>query len=103
MRALARATEKHLGQAIVIENRPGVGGALAPVQMAATAKPDGHTVAQIPLTVFRYPFARKTTFDPANDLTYIINLSGYTFGVVVSAKSPWSTFGELLEDAKTNP
>src|SRR2546421_119626 len=53
MRALATATEKHLGQAIVIENRPGAGGTLGPLQMAANARPDGYAVAQIPITVFR--------------------------------------------------
>ena len=34
MRALASATEKHLGQSIVIENRPGGSGTLGPGQMA---------------------------------------------------------------------
>src|ERR1700740_2652052 len=62
MRALATATEKHLGQSIVIENRPGGSGTLAPGQMAATAKPDGYTIAQIPITIFRFPFMTKTTF-----------------------------------------
>jgi tripartite-type tricarboxylate transporter receptor subunit TctC len=103
MRALAAATEKHLGQSIVIENRPGAGGVLGPMQMAATAKPDGYTVAQIPITVFRYPFMRKTTFDPATDLTYLIGVTGYTFGVVVRKDAPWRTFHELLADAKSNP
>src|SRR5262250_1761780 len=92
MRALASATEKHLGQSIVIENRPGGSGILAPGQMAATAKPDGYTVAQIPITVFRLPFMQKTTFDPITDFTYIIGVSGYTFGVVVNSNGPWKTF-----------
>jgi len=103
MRALASATEKHLGQSIVIENRPGASGILAPGQMAATAKPDGYTVAQIPITVFRLPFMQKTTFDPTTDFTYIIGVSGYTFGVVVNANGPWKTFQELMADAKANP
>ena len=67
MRALASATEKHLGQSIMIENRPGGSGTLGPSQMAATEKPDGHIVAQIPITVFRFPFMQKTSFDPATD------------------------------------
>ena len=103
LRALASATEKHLGQSIVIENRPGGSGTLAPGQMAATAKPDGYTVAQIPITVFRLPFMQKTTFDPRTDFTYIIGVSGYTFGVVVRADAPWKTFRELIDDAKANP
>src|SRR5690242_5077240 len=68
LRALASATEKHLGQSITIENRAGAAGALGPMHMAANASPDGYTVAQIPITVFRAPFMMKTTFDPKEDL-----------------------------------
>ena len=103
MRALAAAAEKQLGQPIVIENKPGAGGVLGPLQMAASAAPDGYTIAQIPTTVFRFPAMRKTSFDPANDLTYIIGLAGYTFGVVVKGDAPWKTFGEFLAYAKANP
>jgi tripartite-type tricarboxylate transporter receptor subunit TctC len=103
MRALATATEKHLGQPIVVENRSGGSGTLGPGQMAATAKPDGYTIAQIPITIFRFPFMTKTTFDPATDFTYIIGVSGYTFGVVVRDDAPWKTFQELAADAKANP
>ncbi len=103
MRALATATEKHLGQSITIENRPGAAGTLGPIQMAATASPDGYTVAQIPITVFRAPFMSRTTFDPTRDLTYVIGLTGYTFGVVVREDSPWKTFRDFLADAKRNP
>src|SRR5712671_7880571 len=77
MRALASAAEKHLGQSIVIENRSGGSRTLGPGQMAATARPDGYTIAQIPITVFRYPFMRKTTYDPTKDFTYIIGVTGY--------------------------
>ena len=103
MRALAAATEKHLGQSIVIENRGGATGTLGPANMAATAKPDGYTVAQLPISIFRIPYIQKTSFDPARDFTYIIHLSGYTFGVVVRADAPWKTFEELLAYAKANP
>jgi len=103
MRALAAATEKHLGQSIVIENRPGAAGTLGPSNMAATARPDGYTVAQLPITVFRLPFIQKTTFDPTKDFTYIIHITGYTFGVVVKADAPWKTFDELIAYARANP
>jgi len=103
MRALASATEKHLGQSIVIENKPGAGGTIGPANMAAGAKPDGYTVAQLPITVFRIPFIQKTTFDPTKDFTYIIHITGYTFGVVVKADAPWKTFAELIDYARANP
>jgi tripartite-type tricarboxylate transporter receptor subunit TctC len=103
MRALASAAEKHLGQSIVVENRPGGSGTLGPGQMAATARPDGYTIAQIPITVFRFPFMTKTTFDPSTDFTYIIGVSGYTFGVVVRDDAPWKRFQDLTADAISNP
>jgi tripartite-type tricarboxylate transporter receptor subunit TctC len=103
MRALAGAAEKYLGQSIVVENRPGGSGTLGPGQMAATAKPDGYTIAQIPITVFRFPFMTKTSFDPATDFTYIIGVSGYTFGVVVRDDASWKTFRDLIADARANP
>src|SRR5262245_58388294 len=64
LRALATATERHLGRPLVIENRPGAGGALGPAQMASLAKPDGYTVAQLAITIFRLPFMSRTSFDP---------------------------------------
>jgi tripartite-type tricarboxylate transporter receptor subunit TctC len=103
LRALATATEKHLGQSVLVENRPGVGGVLGPMQMASGSKPDGYTISQLPITVFRYPFTTTTTFDPLSDLTYIMSVSGYTFGVVVKNDAPWASFPDLLADAKARP
>jgi tripartite-type tricarboxylate transporter receptor subunit TctC len=103
MRALASATEKYLKQKIIIENRPGASGVLGPQQVAQNAAPDGYTLVQIPITVLRLPFIRKTTLDPATDLTYIIGVSGYTFGVVVRGDAPWKSFRELIDYARANP
>ena len=103
LRALAESVGKQLGQRVVVENKPGVGGALAAQHMAATAKPDGYTVSQLPLGVFRLPHMVKTAFDPINDLTWILNIAGYQFGTSVRADSPWKTWDELLAFVKTNP
>jgi tripartite-type tricarboxylate transporter receptor subunit TctC len=103
LRALADATQKHLGQPVVIENKPGASGTLGAAQMAATAKPDGYTIAQMPVTMFRLPFMTKTSFDPTKDFTYIAGLTAYTFGVVVKSDSPWKTFKEFIAYAKANP
>ena len=47
--------------------------------------------------MFRDPYIQKTTFDPAKDFTYIIHLTGYTFGVVVRADAPWKTFNDMID------
>jgi tripartite-type tricarboxylate transporter receptor subunit TctC len=103
MRALAEATTKHLGQPVVIENKPGGSGTVGPATMAATARPDGYMLSQIPITVFRMPYIMKATWDPMTDFTYVIHTTGYTFGVVVKADSPWKTWQDFLAYAKANP
>jgi len=103
MRALAETTSKYLGQPVVIDNKAGGSGTVGGATMAATAKPDGYTVAQIPITIFRLPNMMKVTWDPLKDFTYIIHLTGYTFGVVVKADAPWKTWNEFVAYAKANP
>jgi tripartite-type tricarboxylate transporter receptor subunit TctC len=102
MRALAEATGKYLGQPVIIDNKPGAVGTLGAGAML-NAKPDGYTVTQIPLTVFRLPHLEKVPFDPLADLSYILGVSGYTFGVVVRADSPWTTWNDFVAYAKANP
>ena len=79
------------------------GGTLGPSSMAATAAPDGYTISQFPLGMLRMPHMRKVSFDPINDFSFIIGVSGYTFGFVVRADSPYKTFKDYLEAARKNP
>lgn len=103
MRALADAVSKVLPRKVVIDHRPGAGGALGPQQLAQTAKPDGYTLTQVALGVFRLPHMTKTTFDPLNDLTWILNVAGYEFGAMVRADAPWKTWKELVAYTRANP
>jgi tripartite-type tricarboxylate transporter receptor subunit TctC len=103
LRALAEATSKHLGQPILIVNQPGAGGTLGPGNMSQLAKPDGYTLAQFPMGMLRLPHMQKTVWDPIKDFTPIIGVTGYTFGVVVRADSPFKTFKEYLEAARQKP
>jgi len=103
LRVLAETTGKYLGQPVVVDNKSGGGGTVGPATMAATAKPDGYTVAQIPISVIRYPYMMKVNWDTLRDFTYIIHLTGYTFGVVVKADAPWKTWNEFIAYAKANP
>ena len=103
LRVLAESAAKHLGQRIIIENKPGAGGALAAQHMAANAKPDGYTVSQLALGVFRLPHMANTSFNPVNDLTWILNVAGYQFGTSVRADAPWKPWDELIAYAKKNP
>ena len=102
-RLLAELAGKHLGQTIVVENKPGGGGTTGPGTMALTAKPDGYTIAQYPMGMLRYPHMQKVQWDPIKDFTFIIGVSGYTFGLTVKSDSPYKTFNEYIEAARKAP
>ena len=102
-RRLGEVASKHLGQNLVIENRPGGSGNNGPTNMAKTAQPDGYTISQLTISAFRAPHIQKVDWHPINDFTYIIGLAGYTFGIVVKADSPFKSFNDLLTYARANP
>ena len=102
-RKLGEVTARHLGQPLVIENRPGGSGMNGPATMSKTARPDGYTISQLAISAYRMPYMQKVDWDPINDFTYIIGLAGYTFGIVVKADSPFKTFNDLLDYARANP
>ena len=103
LRKMAQLAAKHLGQNIVVENRPGGSGMNGPATMAKTAQPDGYTISQLPISAYRVPHMQKVDYDPINDFTYIIGVAGYTFGIVVKSDSPFKTFQDLINYAKANP
>ena len=103
MRAISEAAAKHLGQPIVIDNKPGASGTLGPAVVAATAKPDGYTLAQMPITVMRLPLMQKVSWDARKDFTYVVHLTGYTFGITAKADGPFKTWADVVAFAKANP
>jgi tripartite-type tricarboxylate transporter receptor subunit TctC len=102
-RGIAESAAKHLGQPVIVDNKPGGSATLGPATMAASAKPDGYTIGQIAIPVFRIPYMQKATFDPVKDFTYILNLGGYTLGAVVKADGPFKTWADVIAFAKANP
>ena len=102
MRAIAESAGKALGTTVVIENKPGAGGMMAPNELV-NAKPDGYTLAQLPHGVFRIPHMQKTQFDTLKDFTWIACLTGYTFGLVVPSASPIQNIKDYVDFARANP
>ena len=102
LRLLCDETEPLLGQRIVVINRPGAAGTLVAPSLK-TAEPDGYTIGQVPLTVYRYALMNQVTWDPVKDLTPIAQVSGTTFGLLTPADSRWSSLAELIGWARQNP
>jgi tripartite-type tricarboxylate transporter receptor subunit TctC len=102
MRAFAESASRALGVPMVVDNKPGVGGTLGASAMLH-AKPDGYTLTQLPLGVYRLPHMQKMPFDPVKDLTHVVGLTGYTFGLAATLDAPFKTLKELVAYAKAHP
>lgn len=104
IRAVVSAASRSLGQPFIPDHRPGAGGTLA-ARALQQARPDGHTLAAMLVTVFRMRllFPHQVDFDPRSEFTWVIQLAGLLMGVVVRADSPWRSFREFLDHARANP
>ena len=103
LRALAEIASKHLGQQIVVTNQPGGGGTNGPGNMGLQGKPDGYTIAQFPMGMLRIPHMQKTAWNPLTDFSFIVGVTGYSFGFVVRSDSPYKTFNDFIEAARKQP
>ncbi len=102
-RALAEASEKPLGQKIVVINKPGGGGAVA-ASLVAKEKPDGYILAAFPDTpATRAPHLRDLDYDPLQDLTYIIRVGLWKNAFAVRADSPFKKWQDVVDWARKNP
>jgi tripartite-type tricarboxylate transporter receptor subunit TctC len=102
MRAIAESASRILNNPVITENKGGAGGTLGANELV-NAKPDGYTLSQLPMGIFRIPHIQKTLFDPLVDFTYVACLTGYTFGIVVRSDSPIKSIKDLVDYAKANP
>ena len=102
MRALCVAASKELGQPIAVENKVGASGMIG-LKAMASAKPDGYTLGQIPISVTRFSQLGTVQIDPLKDLTYLARTSGQVFGIAVQAGSRFKTLQDLVKEAQTKP
>ncbi|MDO9501349.1 tripartite tricarboxylate transporter substrate binding protein [Falsiroseomonas sp.] len=102
-RLLAERLTPMLGQAVVVDNRPGAGGNLG-ADMVAKAEPDGHTllmctIGTASINQFLYsrmPFRQE-------DLAAVALVNLVANGIMVNANLPVQNFAEFLAYAKANP
>jgi len=102
-RVFAESMSKHLGQTVIVENKPGANSNIA-AQMVATSKPDGYTLMLVTISNSinhsLYPGLRfdfKSDFAPIGLLAKVPNV------LVVNPNQPVHSVKEYIEFAKQNP
>jgi tripartite-type tricarboxylate transporter receptor subunit TctC len=103
-RFVAEPLSKAMGVPVIVENRPGAGGALGSV-VVAKSPPDGHTLLMSGVTHFsaRYSGEAPATYDPVKDFAAVARICSAALAVVVAANSPYKTLADLLKAMKDKP
>ncbi len=102
-RILAEQLSAEIGQPVVVDNRPGAGGAIA-VQALNAAAPDGKTIMMTASNVLtEIPHVMKTGFDPLKDVRPVAAVARASLVLVGGAAIPAQDLKGLLAWAKSNP
>ena len=101
-RLIAQKLSERIGSSFIVENRAGAGGNLGASEVVKAA-PDGYTLLLISASYTVNPSVYKLSFDPVNDITPIIQISGGPYVVAVHPSVKANTLAEFVELAKKEP
>jgi tripartite-type tricarboxylate transporter receptor subunit TctC len=102
-RILADQLSADMGQPVIVENKPGAGGAIA-VQAMMSAPQDGQSIMVTASNVLtEIPHVMKTSFDPLKDIKPVATVASATMVLVGAPNLPAKNVKELIAYAKSKP
>ena len=102
-RLITQALAKSLGQAFVIDNRPGASGALA-AQALMTAPADGYTLMWTLSSMSGLALLQKSSpFQSLAELTPVTLVGSFTYALFVNPDLPVRTLAEFIDHARARP
>ncbi len=102
-RLLAQWLSERLGQAFVVENRPG-GGTNIATESVVRAPADGHTLLlTTAINTWNASLYEKLNFNFIRDIAPVAMLNRQTFVMTVPPSFPAKTVAEFIAHAKANP
>jgi tripartite-type tricarboxylate transporter receptor subunit TctC len=102
-RLMGQWLAERLGQAFIIENRPGAGGTIA-TEAVVRAAPDGHTLLQVSSThTTNATLYDRLNFNFVRDIAPVASITRTTYVMEVNPSFPATTVPEFIAYAKANP
>ncbi|WP_053006137.1 Bug family tripartite tricarboxylate transporter substrate binding protein [Kiloniella spongiae] len=102
-RVIAKYVQPHLGQRLIIQNKPGAGGQIGFTALA-NAKNDGYKIGFINIpSIFMVKMLRDNVPYEMSDYEAIANIQLDPVVLTVKADSPYQTFEEFINAVKKNP
>jgi len=103
-RIVGQKLSDHLGQPVIIDNKPG-GGAIVATEFVAHAPADGYTllVGASGAMAVNPAVYTKLPYDPVKDFVPLSQLGSFPLILVVNASSPIKSVADLIAFAKANP
>jgi tripartite-type tricarboxylate transporter receptor subunit TctC len=102
-RAFYQEMAKELGQPVIIENRPGAGGAIGTSYVARSA-PDGRTLVMAASSHFVTAAMGATPhYDPIKDFVPVANIGTQSYVLMVSASLPVHNVAEFIDYVRKQP
>jgi tripartite-type tricarboxylate transporter receptor subunit TctC len=103
-RLVSQIAQSELGATIVVENRPGAGGATGS-KSVANAEPDGYTLlVGTSATLAVVPALMKNPgYDPVKSFAAVAKVADSTTVMIVPANFPANSIKEFVAYAKANP
>lgn len=104
-RIIAPDMGKHLGQTVVVENKPGANSVIGSEYVANQVPADGYTLLLSSVTgLVSLPLITKDLrFDPVKDLPPVIGLTSGAFVWLTANTLPWKSVPEQVADVRAAP
>ncbi len=103
-RMIGEPLQKALGQAVIVESKPGAGGQIA-AEYVARSPADGYTLFVTTNTTHSanpYLF-KKLSYDPIKDFTPVARIGYFPFVLLVNSQLPVASVQELIAYGRANP
>ena len=102
-RVISQKASESWGRPVIVENRPGAGGALG-IGTVAKATPDGHTLlATAPNFIISAALQPKLPYDPINDFAGVTQLGFSTQALVVTPALGPKSLKEFIAFVNAQP